>query len=192
MKGYVQVYTGNGKGKTTAAIGQAIRAVGAGLSVLLIQFMKSKVYSEHNLLPHIKGITVETVGKPFFIAKEGMLSEADLKEWGDEVVVFPPGKPPAEYEALIREGYERALTAVSSGDYDMVILDEYNTALFFGLLSWPETEELLTKRRPETELIFTGRGAPPELIEAADLVTEMKEIKHYYEQGVEARLGIEN
>ncbi|MBD8975299.1 cob(I)yrinic acid a,c-diamide adenosyltransferase [Veillonella magna] len=189
---YVQVYTGDGKGKTTAAIGLAIRAIGAGLDVLFLQFMKSKVYSEHAVLPKLEHLTVETVGKPFFIIPEGMKSDEELAKWGDDVVVFPKGQPPASYVALIRKGFERALAAVASGDYDLIVLDEYNMALFFGLIDREATERLLAARNPRTELVFTGRGAPDWLMEAADLVTEMKECKHYYTKGVTARLGIEN
>lgn len=192
MKGYVQVYTGDGKGKTTAAIGLAIRAIGAGKRVLLLQFMKSKVYSEHAILESLPGITLETVGKPFFIIPKGMKSEEELARWGDEVVVFEAGNPPQEYIDLIKKGYDRALEAVQSNEFDMVIVDEYNMALFFELISWEDTKQLLDVRNPSIELIFTGRGAPKALIEAADLVTEMKEIKHYYTKGVNARLGIEN
>ena len=181
MKAYVQVYTGEGKGKTTAAIGLAIRAIGAGKKVLFLQFMKSKVYSEHTILPTLQNLTLETVGKPFFIIKEGMKSKDELAKWGDEVVV-----------ALIEKGYERARAAISSGEYDLVVLDEYNMALFFELITWDKTKALLDARHPETELVFTGRGAPQELIDEADLVTEMKEVKHYYLQGVMARKGIEN
>ena len=180
MKAYVQVYTGEGKGKTTAAIGLAIRAIGAGKKVLFLQFMKSKVYSEHTILPTLTNLTLETVGKPFFIIKEGMKSKDELAKWGDEVVVFESGNPPKDYVALIEKGYERALAAISSGEYDLVVL------------TWDKTKALLDARHPETELVFTGRGAPQELIDEADLVTEMKEIKHYYLQGVMARKGIEN
>ncbi len=192
MKAYVQVYTGEGKGKTTAAIGLAIRAIGAGKKVLFLQFMKSKVYSEHNVLPNIEGVTLKTVGKPFFIIKQGMKTADELARWGDEVVVFESGNPPDDYVRLIEEGYEYAVQAVSSGDYDLVILDEYNMALFFELISWDKTKVLLDARNGETELVFTGRGAPQELIDKADLVTEMKEVKHYYLQGVMARKGIES
>ncbi|WP_251423614.1 cob(I)yrinic acid a,c-diamide adenosyltransferase [Veillonella agrestimuris] len=192
MKAYVQVYTGEGKGKTTAAIGLAIRAIGAGKKVLFLQFMKSKVYSEHNVLPSLENMTLETVGKPFFIIKEGMKSKEELAKWGDEVVVFESGNPPKDYVGLIETGYRRAVEAIQSGDYDLVILDEYNMALFFDLISWEQTEALLKARHPQTELVFTGRGAPEALIDAADLVTEMKEVKHYYLQGVMARKGIEN
>lgn len=192
MKSFVQVYTGNGKGKTTAAIGLAIRAIGAKKKVLFLQFMKSKVYSEHNILPNLPNLTLETVGKPFFILKKGMLTEEETKRWGDEVVLFEEGYPPADYVELIKKGYERALLALKSGTFDLVVLDEYNMALFFGLIGREETEELLAQRNPNTELVFTGRGAPEFLLEAADLVTEMREVKHYYTQGVNARLGIEN
>lgn len=192
LKSYVQVYTGDGKGKTTAAIGLAIRAVGAGKKVLFLQFMKSKIYSEHEILPTIPGITLETVGKPFFIIPEGSKSKEELARWGDEVVIFPAGKPPADYIALIAQGVSRAKEAVASGHYDLIVLDEYNMALFFGLVGRDDTEDILKKRKETTELVFTGRGAPDWLIEEADLVTEMKEIKHYYQQGVLARKGIES
>lgn len=192
-KGYVQVYTGNGKGKTTAAIGLAIRALGAGKRVLLLQFMKSKVYSEHNILPQISpDLHLETLGKPFFVAKEGSLTAEELAKWGSEVVVFPPGKPPADYVAVAVQGIGRAKAAVSNGKYDLVILDEINVAMFFELVSWRQVEDVINSKLENVELVLTGRGASPELIERADLVTEMREIKHYYQQGVEARLGIEN
>lgn len=192
-KGYVQVYTGNGKGKTTAAIGLAIRALGAGKRVLLLQFMKSKVYSEHNILPQISpDLHLETLGKPFFVAKEGSLTAEKLAKWGSEVVVFPPGKPPADYVAVAVQGIARAKAAVSNGKYDLVILDEINVAMFFELVSWQQVEDVINSKLENVELVLTGRGASPELIERADLVTEMREIKHYYQQGVEARLGIEN
>lgn len=192
-KGYVQVYTGNGKGKTTAAIGLAIRALGAGKRVLLLQFMKNKTYSEHAVLAGLSpGLTVETMGKPFFVAHEGMLSAAELAKWGEEVVVFPPGQPPRDYLDMMRRGVERAKQAAGSGEYDLVILDEINVALFFGLITWGQVQAIIRGRYETVELVLTGRGAPPELLQAADLVTEMREIKHYYHDGVEARLGIEN
>ncbi len=192
-KGYVQVYTGNGKGKTTAAIGLAIRALGAGKRVLLLQFMKSKVYSEHNILPQISpDLHLETLGKPFFVAKEGSLTAEELAKWGSEVVVFPPGKPPADYVAVAVQGIARAKEAVSNGKYDLVILDEINVAMFFELVSWQQVEDVINSKLENVELVLTGRGASPELIERADLVTEMREVKHYYQQGVAARLGIEN
>lgn len=189
---FIQVYTGNGKGKTTAAIGLAIRALGAGKKVLFLQFMKSKVYSEHNILPQFENLDLITVGKPFFIANEGMLSEEEKKQFGDEVVIFPKGQPPENYKKLIKEGFEIALEGVSGGKYDIVILDELNVALHFELLSFNEVETLLEAKSPHTEVIFTGRGAPQKLLDRADLVTNMEEVKHYYQQGVQARKGIES
>lgn len=194
MKGYVQVYTGNGKGKTTAAIGLAIRALGAGLRVMFLQFMKSLAYSEQKILTGFEpNLRLKAVGKPFFVALEGMMPEEEKAKWQDKVVIFPPGKPPRDYLDLIAAGMCEAKQAVQSGEYDLVVLDEINCALHFGLVSWEEVHELIITKAPNTELILTGRGASRELIECADLVTEMKEIKHYYAiQGLEARPGIEN
>ena len=107
-------------------------------------------------------------------------------------MVFPPGQPPADYVSLIGEGFERAAAAARSGEYGLVVLDEANVALFFGLLSRERTERLLDDVPAATELVFTGRNAPDWLVARADLVTEMKEIRHYYARGVEARRGIEN
>lgn len=193
QKGYVQVYTGSGKGKTTAAIGLAIRALGAGKRVLFLQFMKTKAYSEHNILPQVSSLlTLETLGKPFFIVKEGTVPAEELAKWGDDVVIFPPGKPPQEYLEIMRTGIDRARQAVSSGCYDLVVLDEINVALFFDLVTWQQVQNIIDHKQESVELVLTGRGAPPELIERADLVTEMHEVKHYYQHGVEARIGIEN
>ncbi|MDD3864289.1 MAG: cob(I)yrinic acid a,c-diamide adenosyltransferase [Eubacteriales bacterium] len=192
-KGYVQVYTGAGKGKTTAAIGLAIRALGAGKKVLMIQFMKSPSYSEHKILGSISpDFQIEAIGKPFFIADEGSIPAEDLAKLKDQVVIFPPGNPPAEYIELAQKGINMAREAVSGGVYDLVILDELNVALHFGLVSWPEAEAVIDAKAEKTELVITGRNAPQTLMDRADLVTEMREIKHYYSQGVMARKGIEN
>lgn len=194
LKGYVQVYTGNGKGKTTAALGLAIRALGAGKRVLFLQFMKTKAYSEHKVMAKLEpDLITKTLGKPFFIALEGMLTAAEREKWQDEVVIFPPGQPPEDYLAIIQAGLQAAKQAVQSGEFDIVVLDEIICALHFGLVSWDELLDIIDAKAAHTELILTGRGATPELIRRADLVTEMKEIKHYYaNEGVEARLGIEN
>ncbi|MDX9873037.1 MAG: cob(I)yrinic acid a,c-diamide adenosyltransferase, partial [Clostridia bacterium] len=153
---------------------------------------ESKVYSEHNILPKMPGLTLKTVGKPFFIVKEGAMSPEEEAKWRDVAVFFPPGQPPSEYLELIAGGMAAAREAATSGEYDLVVLDELNVALHFGLVSWAEVEALIDHRAPGVELVLTGRGAPPELLAKADLVTEMREIKHYYTQGVEARKGIEN
>lgn len=191
-KGYVQVYTGNGKGKTTAALGITMRASGAGKKIAFIQFMKALGYSEQKILPTLPGVTWKTLGKPFFIAKAGSISEEDLAKYGGGCVVFEEGNPPEEYVKMIRDGFEEAKTIVLSGEYDMVVLDEINCAMFFGLLRTEDVLDLIAQKPQHTELILTGRRAPDEIIEAADLVTEMRELKHYYTEGVGARKGIEN
>lgn len=169
MKGYIQVYTGNGKGKTTAAIGLALRASGAGRRVYIGQFVKGMHYSELDILPSIENVCLKQYGRGCFIYSK-----------------------PAE------EDYEAALNGLSeiegvleSGDYDVVILDEANIALYYGLFSWEELKRILVKRACHVEVVITGRYAPQELIDMADLVTEMREIKHYYTRGIEARSGIE-
>lgn len=189
--GYVQVYTGNGKGKTTAALGITMRAAGAGKKIAFIQFMKALGYCEQKILPQLPGVTWKTLGKPFFIAKKGSISEEDLEKYGDACVVFEEGDPPAEYVKMIEDGFEEAREMILSGDFDMVILDEINCAMFFGLIEKEKVLELIRNKPSHTELILTGRCAPEEIIEAADLVTEMREIKHYYNEGVQARRGIE-
>ena len=113
MKGYIEVYTGDGKGKTTAAIGLAVRAVGAGKKVCFIQFMKSLAYSEQKILQGLPGLTLITLGKPYFIAKEGMLSEEEIKAWGSALRVYPAGHPPKEYRDMVLKGIEDAVKAVS-------------------------------------------------------------------------------
>lgn len=191
-KGYIEVYTGDGKGKTTAAIGLAVRAIGAGMKVCIIQFMKSLAYSEQKVLQKLPGITLITVGKPYFIAKEGMLTPEQLKAWGNAVTVYPAGHPPEEYRKMILGGIDKAVSALQSGSYDVVILDEYNMASWYDLATDEDTKRILDARRPETELVFTGRNAPKIILDAADLITEMKKIRHYYDKGVQNRLGIED
>ena len=189
----LQIYTGNGKGKTTAAIGLSIRALGAGKKVYIMQFMKGLAYSEQDVLRKFSPqLCLVTTGKPFFVAQEGMLTPEEQAAWGDEVVVFPKGNPPADYVALLGAGFAEAVREAISGAYDVVILDELNVGLFFGLIDRTAVERLLDAIPSEVELVMTGRGAPDWLIERADLVTEMKEVRHYYAKGVAARRGIEN
>ena len=190
-KGYIQVYTGDGKGKTTAAIGLAIRSIGAGHKVRIIQFMKSLAYSEQKVLQSLDGITLTTLGKPYFIAKEGMLTEEEIKAWGGNVRIYPAGHPPEEYRAMILDGINQAVQAVS-GEYDLVILDEYNMACWYDLAAEEDTKRILSARAPGVELVFTGRNAPSYILEVADLITEMKKIRHYYDKGVPQRKGIED
>jgi cob(I)alamin adenosyltransferase len=172
-KGYIQVYTGNGKGKTTAAIGQAVRAAGFGLKSYIVQFMKEYPYNE------LKGLSL-------------------LKEWitieqfcGDDFVYRKELPDKTEIDKAQR-GLAKAKTKMLSGQFDIIILDEVCVSIYFGLFS---DEEILTfiKQKPENvEIILTGRYCPDKIIERADLVTEMKEIKHYYQDGIPARKGIES
>ncbi len=170
MKGYVQVYTGNGKGKTTAAIGLALRAAGAGLKTYFAQFVKGMEYSEHRALALLSDfITVRQYGRRCFIRNEP--DEHDIR--------------------AAREGLHEVMNIMLSGKYDVVVLDEADIATFYNLFSVDDLLELIRAKPENTELIITGRKADPRIIEEADLVTEMKEVKHYYQQGVMARDGIE-
>jgi len=169
-KGYLQVYTGNGKGKTTAAVGLAIRSAGAGLHVLFAQFVKGQRYSEIVALERFDdNITIRQYGRECFIRRQ-------------------PEK--ADIEAAAR-GLRDVTASLNSGDYDVVILDEATIALQYALFTLDALLEIIRGRPAHCEVVITGRYAPPELIEEADLVTEMKDIKHYYRQGVAARDGIE-
>nr|WP_022670357.1 cob(I)yrinic acid a,c-diamide adenosyltransferase [Hippea alviniae] len=168
-KGYVQIYTGNGKGKTTAAIGLAIRAAGAGYKVLFAQFVKGLPYSEHKALEKFDNITVKQFGREGFIHSKP--TEEDIKK--------------------AKEGYEFVKNALKNNEYDVIIMDEANIAVFFNLFSDDDLIKLIEEKPSNTELVITGRYATDKLIEKADLVTEMREIKHYYQKGVQARVGIE-
>ncbi|MEJ2338831.1 MAG: cob(I)yrinic acid a,c-diamide adenosyltransferase [Gemmatimonadales bacterium] len=171
IKGYVQVYTGDGKGKTTAALGLALRAAGAGFRVFIAQFVKGTEYSELAALSRLEDrITVRSVGRRCFIHDA----------------------PEPEDVAAAREGLKQVREILLGGRYDVVILDEANIAVHFGLFSEDDLLEVVDLRPPGVELVVTGRNAPARLIQAADLVTEMREIKHYYAQGVQARKGIES
>ena len=171
-RGYVQVYTGNGKGKTTAALGLALRAAGHGLKTYIGQFMKGQHYGELEAAKLVKPyITIEQYGRPGWVHVH---------------------KPPKEEDVrLAQEGLRKAREAMLSGEYDIIVLDEITTAYYFKLISLEDMLELVRSKPEDVELIFTGRYAPQELIEAADLVTEMREVKHYYQKGVKARDGIE-
>lgn len=189
----LQIYTGKGKGKTTAAIGLAIRSLGAGHQVYFLQFMKSLAYSEQEVLKGFSPkLQLRTTGKPFFVAAEGMLSEEEKAQWGDKVVIFPPGQPPADYVAMITEEFAAAKVEILGMKPDLLVLDEVNVALFFGLISREKIESLLKELPAGTEVVCTGRNAPQWLLDRADLITDMQELRHYYTKGIEARKGIEN
>ncbi len=170
MKGLIQVYTGNGKGKTTAALGLSLRAVGAGKKVFFAQFVKGQLYSE------IKAL-------------ENYLPAIEVKQYGLECFIH--NTPTEKDIEIARQGLEEVATIIYSNKYDIVVLDEANIAIYYKLFSTEELIAILDKKPAETEIIITGRNATPELIAYADLVTEMLEVKHYYQQGVKARLGIE-
>jgi cob(I)alamin adenosyltransferase len=169
-KGLIHVYTGNGKGKTTAAIGLGIRAAGAELKVYMIQFMKGRRYSELDGLENVPNFTVIQFGRDEFVSKE---------------------KPEQIDIDLAQKGLSHAKKIIQEGKYDVVILDEINVAIDYHLL-FLEDVLLLLKNKPEhTELVLTGRYASPELIKQADLVSEILEIKHPYQKGIKSRKGID-
>ncbi|HII95427.1 MAG TPA: cob(I)yrinic acid a,c-diamide adenosyltransferase [Candidatus Methanofastidiosum sp.] len=171
MKGLIQVYTGNGKGKSTAAFGLALRASGRGLKTIIIQFMKQgNTYGEHFAIAKIENIEIVSFGKPKFV---------NFKN---------PSKEDIE---LVNEAFEFSKKTINSGKYDIVILDEINIALNFKLLEIEKVIDLLKNRPENLEVVLTGRLAPQELIDLADLVSEIVEIKHPYQKGIGAREGIE-
>jgi cob(I)alamin adenosyltransferase len=173
MKGRLQVYTGNGKGKTTAALGLAVRAACAGLRVYIGQFMKGTEYSELCLPGLMPGrVEMEQYGTPRLICRGEEPDEDDI--------------------AHAREGLARLEVALTSTGYDLVVADELGVAVHMGLLGEREALEVVLSRPPGVELVVTGRYAPESIVEAADLVTEMREVRHYYaSEGLEARKGIE-
>ena len=169
IKGYIHLYTGNGKGKTTAAFGLAVRALCAGKSVFIGQFVKSMKYNETAIENIFERLDIRQFGQGCFIAREP--EEADIQ--------------------AARKGLEECRRHLVEGKYDVVILDELTIALYYSMLSIGEVTETLRQRHPRTEIVITGRYAPKELIDLADLVTEMREIKHYYTHGVLSRNGID-
>ena len=169
-QGYIQIYTGDGKGKTTAALGLALRATGHGMHTYVGQFMKGQPYGELDALRDHPLITIEQYGDIRCIRREEVTPE---------------------HIAQAQRGLEQARKAIRSGQYDIVVLDEVNVTVWFGLLTVEKVLAFLDERPAHIEVILTGRRAPQELIKRADLVTEMREVKHYYQQGVTARKGIE-
>ena len=170
-QGYLQIYTGNGKGKTTAAMGLALRAAGAGLQVYIGQFVKDMKYSEVRLIEKaLPQIQVDLLGKGCFI-----------------------DRPPEEMDRqAAQDGLAHVLQQMESGRYDVMILDEISIAIVCGLLTEDEVLALVDRRPQGMELVLTGRYMPSRLMDKADLITEMREVRHYYtEKGVLARDGIE-
>jgi cob(I)alamin adenosyltransferase len=171
-KGLVQVYTGNGKGKTTAALGLALRAVGHGLKVFVIQFMKGNInYGE---LESVKKLS------PYLT----------IKQMGRETFVSKTNPDPIDIK-MAQEGFALAEQAIKNREYDIVILDEINVAIDYGLIPLADLLHLIDSKPHTVELILTGRNAKFEIMDKADLVTEMVDRKHYYDKGIPARKGIE-
>jgi len=172
FKGTVQVYTGNGKGKTTAALGLALRAAGHGYRTYFGQFMKGQIYGELRSIKKLAPlITLEQFGRKGFLHVTENPAEEDIRR--------------------ATRGLRRCLKAMLSEKYRIIVLDEINVALHFKLLGEKDVHSFLNQRPVDVEVILTGRYAPVSLIRRADLVTEMKETKHYYRKGLAARPGIE-
>lgn len=170
-KGLIHVYTGTGKGKTTASLGLALRALGHGWKVYMVQFMKSTgSYGEMSMVKALPGFTLVQAGLPTWV-KRGQPSEDDLK--------------------AAREGYRLAKEAVSSGDFQLVILDEINVAVDHGLVPVEEVLDLIQGKADFVELVLTGRYANEKILDLADYVTEVKMVKHPFQKGISAREGIE-
>jgi len=185
-KGYVHVYTGEGKGKSTAALGLALRASGHNFKVCIVQFMKGSDYSgEYNALKHISNITLHQFGKecPYSkMMKKGMIKCNACRE------CFASDK---EEFRMCQDGLEFAKSIIDSDKFDLIILDEINVAMHKGLVDKEEVLNLIKNKRSETELVLTGRHAPYEIMQKADLITEMKKIKHYFDNNFQSSRGIE-
>jgi cob(I)alamin adenosyltransferase len=172
-KGYIQIYTGNGKGKSTAAIGQAVRAAGYGLRTYIAQFMKEYPYNELKSLELLsEWITIEQFAGDDFVYRKEMPNKVEMDK--------------------ARRGLEKAKAKMLKGQYDLIILDEILVSIHFGLFNDEEVMTFMKMKPDNVELILTGRYCPDKILDAADLVTEMKVIKHYYQEGVLARRGIES
>jgi cob(I)alamin adenosyltransferase len=169
-KGYIQVYTGNGKGKTTAALGLAMRAAGAGLKVYFGQFLKGRKNSEH-------------------ISMEKFKSKITVRQYGNKS--FLKGKPKSDDFRRAKEGFLDAKKAIYNMKYDLIVLDEVFYAINLKLIMLDDVVTLLKTKPCTVEIVLTGRNAPHKILKIADLVTEMKEIKHYFHSGIKGRLGIE-
>ncbi len=166
---FIQIYTGDGKGKTSAAYGMAVRSLCAGHKVLIAQFVVNLPTHENKLTERFENLTIKQFGNGCFINRKP--NETDIE--------------------FAQAGLEQCSEILQSGEYDLVILDELNIAIFYNLITVDNVLEMLQKRNPQTEVIITGRYAPKELIDVADLVTDMQNVKHYYEKGVIDRDGFD-
>ncbi len=170
MKGLLMVFTGDGKGKTTAALGTALRAWGHGMRVCVIQFIKARETGEIRAARRLDGFEIIPMGRGF---------------------VGNRGRPGKEHVEAARKALEKVREKMASGQYQLIILDEVNNALSLGLVRSKELMDLLRERPDDLHMILTGRGAPPEILEMADLVTEMRDVKHPYQEGIGAQEGID-
>ncbi len=169
-KGFIHVYTGPGKGKTIASLGLGLRATGAGFKVHMIQFMKGRRYSELDAVKNIPNFTISQYGRDEFVSKENP-RQIDID--------------------LAKKGFLQAKNIIKNGKYDLVILDEINVAVDYNLIPIEDLIKLIKDKPEKLELVLTGRYAHPEIVKIADVVTEMLEIKHPYQQGITARKGID-
>ncbi len=170
LPGLIMVFTGNGKGKTTAAVGQAMRALGHGYRVIMIHFMKGRDYGEFLSTEKLPNLTIVRAGRDDFVSRD---------------------KPDPIDVELARDGFSQAETAIMSGNYDLVVLDEINVAVDYGLINEEDLLKLLRNKPKNTAVILTGRNASTELVKIADMVSEVLAIKHHYDQGAECCRGIE-
>jgi cob(I)alamin adenosyltransferase len=174
-KGLTLVFTGNGKGKTTAAVGLTVRAAGNRMRVFFLQFIKGQWKSgEREILRTLRGVDLEVTGRGFTIER-----------------LRNPKIPMEDHAAAAAHGWQVAQQIVGEGEYDLVVLDEILGAVKAGLVPLPELLEMVRAKPPELHLVLTGRGAPPQLVELADLVSEIMPIKHPLQQGIKAQRGIE-
>lgn len=190
-QGLVEIYTGNSKGKTTAALGLALRAAGHGFKVYIIQFMKGtsyygELYSIQKLSPYIQ---LRQYGRSCPV--EALIKNGEKECNGCGQCFVQKGQPTAEDMEMAALGLQHANEIIQSDDYDIVILDEILNALDFDLIKLAEVNNLLDAKPPLVEIIMTGRNVPQQLVERADLVTEMNSIKHPFEKGIPARKGVE-
>jgi cob(I)alamin adenosyltransferase len=208
FEGMIHVYTGEGKGKTTASLGLAMRAAGHGYKTCIIQFMKGNVvYGEQEIANKLSNyITIRPMGRECYVQREnltkgslakGPLAKPKVTYWSEPPPASalatdqPEVTPWSEDIKLAQEAIALAREVLVGGEYNIVVLDEINVAIAYGLITEEMVLNLMTERPTHVELILTGRYATPEIVKRADLVTEMVEIKHYYQRGVQSRIGIE-
>ncbi|MTV47410.1 cob(I)yrinic acid a,c-diamide adenosyltransferase [Heliobacillus mobilis] len=190
-KGLIQVYTGNAKGKTTASLGLALRAIGHGFKVFIVQFMKGSSY-------YGELATIQRLSPDIQLAQYGrncthdpLIRQGEMQCVGCGHCFVRKGAATEQDKKMAAMALEKSRQVITSADYDLVILDELSNALYFELVTIEQALELLDLKPEKVELIVTGRNVPPEIVERAHLVTEMKEIKHPYQIGVASRRGIE-